>query len=111
VELGSGASSKAHIPAAGTVIALVFEMVEESTEESSVEVRQVDVRRRLAQQPLGMGQQQAEAVPVARQSMRARLPLPDETIREERLQKSGERAGGAHGWASGRECSTRRSTC
>jgi hypothetical protein len=48
---------KAHIPAAGTVIALVFEMVEESTEESGVEVRQIDVRRRLAQQPLGMGQQ------------------------------------------------------
>jgi hypothetical protein len=44
---------------------------------------------------LGVGQQQAEGVPVARQGMRARLSLPDETIREERLQESGECAGGA----------------
>ncbi len=46
---------KTNIPAAGAVVAFLFEMVEESAEESGVEVDKVDVRRRLAQQSLGMG--------------------------------------------------------
>jgi hypothetical protein len=40
---------KTNIAAACAVIAFVFEMVEESAEESGVEVRQIDVCRWLAQ--------------------------------------------------------------
>ena len=90
---------------------LVFEMVEEGSKKGSVEVGEHDLRGRLPQFLPCIGQQQAETIPVAGQGMRAGLPLPDESIREERLQENREGPDGAHGRGSGWDCSTRKSAC
>ena len=102
-------SRQPDIAAARTVVAFLLDVIEKRTEERCVEIRYRQIRRRFAERLLRMVQKQSKGVAVTRDGVWARLSLADETVNEERLQKSGKRWGGAHGAGSRSDCSTRNS--
>src|SRR6266478_7214367 len=87
---------EASVATASGVAALALEVVEELTEEGSVEIREHEVGRGTAEARGGEPQEQAEGGAVRSDGVRARLPLPEQAVGEEGLQERGE-VGGGHG--------------
>jgi len=74
-------------------------MIEEMTNEGSIEILDLKFRRHFAKAVFRKLQQQAKRIAISRDGMRARLPLAKQTIGEEGLKKRG-KAGGSHGLTS-----------
>jgi hypothetical protein len=91
--------SQPNIPRARAVFAGAFQVIEEETNEGSIEVFEAEMGGAFVEPLLGELQQEAEAVPISRHGMGARLPLTKQTIGEERLQER-RKAGGHHGCTS-----------
>ena len=93
------------VSAAGAIAALFFEMVQEGADEGGSKIFKAQRRWRLLKTLLCKTEEHAEGVAVARNGMRARLPLAHETISEECLEQRRE-VDGLHRSAS--LCSRRR---
>lgn len=91
--------SQPNIPRARAVFAGAFQVIEEETNEGSIEVFDAEMGGTFVEPFLGELQQEAEAVPISRHGMGARLPLTKQTIGEESLQER-RKAGGHHGCTS-----------
>jgi hypothetical protein len=91
--------SQPNIPRARAVFASTFQVIEEETNEGSIEVFEAEMGGAFVEPLLGELQQEAEAVPISGHGMGARLPLTKQTIGEERLQER-RKAGGHHGCTS-----------
>jgi hypothetical protein len=84
--------SQAGVTAAGAVAAFALEVIEKSADQVGIEIGQVEVRRIFAGPGLGVGEQQAEGVPVGVDRVRAGVALPAEPGGEECLKGGGERS-------------------
>ena len=73
---------EANIAAASAIAPLLFEMIEKSTDEWRVQVRQIQDRRGLTQSALCILQQQTESVAITCDGMAADLSLAHEAIDE-----------------------------
>ena len=91
--------SQPNIPRASAVFASAFQVIEEETNEGSIEVFDAELGGAFVEPFLGELQKQAKGIAISRYGMRARLPLTKQTIGEERLKKRG-KAGGNHGCTS-----------
>jgi hypothetical protein len=87
--------SQPNIPRARAVFAGAFQVIEEETNEGCIEIFDLKLGGAFVEPFLGELQQQAEAVPISRHGMGARLPLTKQTIGEEGLQER-RKAGGHH---------------
>jgi hypothetical protein len=91
--------SQPNVPRASAVFASTFQVIEEETKEGSIEVFDAELGGAFVEPFLGELQQQAEAVPISRYGMWARLPLTKQAIGEKRL-KERRKTGGHHGCTS-----------
>jgi hypothetical protein len=74
-------------------------VIEEVTNEGSIEIFDLKLIRHFAKAFFRKLQQQAERITISRDGVRARLPLAKQAIGEEGLKKRG-KAGGNHGRTS-----------
>jgi hypothetical protein len=100
---------EAHVATASAVLALALEVIEERSEQRRVQLRHAQIRRCLAQPLLGIPEEQAERVAVARDGVGARLTLLHEPVHDECLHQRRSCADGGHGRCPCLERSTRRS--
>jgi hypothetical protein len=91
--------SQPNVPRASAVFASTFKVIEEETNEGSIEVFDAELGGAFVKPIFGELQKQAETVPISRYSMRARLPLAKQTIGEEGLQER-RKTGGNHSCTS-----------
>jgi hypothetical protein len=91
--------SQPNVPRASAVFANALQLIEEKTNEGSIEVFDAKLGWAFVKPFFRKLQKQAEAVAVCRDGIRARLPLAKQTIGEEALKKGG-KAGGNHAWPS-----------
>jgi hypothetical protein len=88
---------EANIAAASAIAPLLLEMIEKSTDEWRVQVRQIQDRRGLTQSALCILQQQTESVAITCDGMAADLSLAHEAIDEVSFQQGWESTAGLHG--------------
>jgi hypothetical protein len=74
------------ISAAGSVAALLLEVVEEGAEKDSIKILEAHGRRRLLETALRKPKEETEGIAIARDGMRACVELTHEAVREECLQ-------------------------
>ena len=86
------------------VAALAFELMEKRGKKRRIEVNDGEVLRRLAEDLLGVADEQAEGIPITGDSVRAGLALLDEMGVEKPAEECGEIGGSGHGLAP---CCTR----
>jgi hypothetical protein len=91
--------SQPNIPRASAVFASAFQVIEEETDEGSIEVFDAELGGAFVEPFLGELQKQTKGIAISCYRMRACLPLTKQTIGEKRLKKRGE-AGGHHGCTS-----------
>jgi hypothetical protein len=77
------------IPSASRVLPGLFEVFQESANKRWVEIVDRQFRWHCAESLSGKLQKQAEGIPISRDGVWARLPLPKEPIRKEGLKKGG----------------------
>jgi len=91
--------SQPNNPRASAVFASAFQVIEEETNEGSIEVFEAEMGGAFVEPFLGELQKQTKGIAISCYRMRACLPLTKQTIGEKRLKKRGE-AGGHHGCTS-----------
>jgi hypothetical protein len=91
--------SQPNVPRASAVFASTFQVIEEETNEGSIEVFDAELGGAFVKPIFSELQKQAETVPISRYSMWARLPLAKQTIGEEGLQER-RKTGGNHSCTS-----------
>jgi len=91
--------SQANIPRASAVFASAFQVIEEETNEGSIEVFDAELGGAFVESLLGELQQQAKGITISLYGMWARLPLAKQTIGEESLQER-RKIGANHGCTS-----------
>src|SRR2546426_6194554 len=80
---------QAHVATPGAIGAVLFQMIEERTEEDRVQIWDSQLRGCFAQSLLSILHQQAKGIAIAGNGERTRLPLPHQAIQEERFQQHG----------------------
>jgi hypothetical protein len=91
--------SQPNIPRASAVFSGALQVIEEETNEGSIEVFDAELGWAFVEPFFGEFQKQAKGIAISRYCMWARLPLAKQTIGEEGL-KERRKAGGGHGCAS-----------
>jgi hypothetical protein len=91
--------SQPNVSRASAVLASAFQVIEEKTNEGSIEVFDAKLGWTFVEPFLGELQKHAKGIAISRYRMWARLPLAKEAISEEGLKKTGE-AGRNHGRTS-----------
>jgi hypothetical protein len=86
---------QADIPRARAVFASAFQVIEEETDEGSIEVFDPELAGAFAELLFGELQKETKAIAISCDGVRARLSLAKQTIGKERLKKRG-KAGGNH---------------
>jgi hypothetical protein len=79
--------SQPDVPSTSAVVAGAFQVVEEKANEGCVEILDSELGGHFAESFFGKLQKQAEAIAISRDGMRARLPLAQQAIGKEGLQK------------------------
>ena len=78
------------VSAAGGIATFLLEVIEEGTDEGGIKILDTHRRWRFLEALLHKGKEHAESVAIARDCMRACLPLVHETVSEECLEQGGE---------------------
>ena len=84
------------IAGAGRVAAPLFQVIEEGGDQGRIELREREAGGGQMEVHLREAQQQAEGVPVGVEGVGAHLPLLEEPLREEALEKAGEERAWRH---------------